>query len=450
MANVDTSIFKAYDIRGIYPEQINGELVYKIAQAYAKFINPKTVAVGTDMRLSGQEFKEAAIRGLTDAGVNVVDIGLVSTDTLYFAVPFLDLDGGLQITASHNPKEYGGMKMVREKGRPISGDTGIKDIRNFVVDNIEVKSDKKGEVAERNIIKEYFLHVARPFDLSGIKPFKIVANPNFGMANQALGHLKEMLPVEFVEILNGEINGNFPKGRPDPLVPSNRDETIAAVKKHKADLGVAWDADADRVFFFDEQGSFITPAYVSALLAKYYLEKNPGAKILHDTRVVRVIDHMVKECGGEVVMNKAGHSFIKERMIQDDVVFGCETSGHYFFKDNYYLDNGIMPFLAVLEILSKENKPFTELLAPLREKFYIEEETNVTFQNQNVLEEIKKKYADAQIENIDGYDFNYPDWRFNVRMSNTEPLMRINMEANSKKLLDEKFKEVMEFIETIK
>ncbi len=450
MTSVDPTIFKAYDVRGIYPTQINAEIVYRIAQAYAKFLNPKAVAVGTDMRLSGEEFKKAAIDGLTDAGVDVVDIGLVSTDTLYFAVPFLVLDGGMIITASHNPKEYGGLKMVREKSRPISGDTGIKDIRNFVVDGIEFKSDKKGTVERRDVLDAYFQHVLKPFDVASLKPLKVVAHTNFGMATPAIEHLKELLPIQVLEVVDGRLDGSFPKGRPDPLRTENRVEMSEAIRRNKPDLGVAWDGDADRAFFYDELGNFVTPAYISALIAKYYLQKYPGCKVLHDTRVVRVIDAMVAENGGVSLMNKAGHSFIKERMIADDVTFGCETSGHYYFKDNFYLDNGLMPFLAILEILSKEGKPFSELLAPLREKYFISEEINLQFSNENILEDIRSKYADAQIENVDGYDFNYPEWRFNVRKSNTENLLRINVEANSQQLLDGKLKEVVELVEAVK
>ena len=451
MDKIDSSIFKAYDIRGIYPEQIDADLVYKIAQAYAEFIKPKTVVVGHDMRLSGEEFQNALTAGLVDAGIDVIDIGLVSTDTMYFAVAFLGVDGGLQATASHNPKEYGGLKMVREKGGPISGDTGIYHIRDLVLDGFKSPiPERKGTITKKDVTEDYFNHVLKTFDTKKIKPLKIVANTNFGMATVAVEKLKTFLPVEFVEVINGDLNGNFPKGRPDPLVSENRDETIAAIKNLQPDLGVAWDADADRCFFFDELGNFVTPAYASALFASYYLKKNPGAKILHDTRVVRVIDDAVAQGGGVSVMNKAGHSFIKERMIKDDVVFGCETSGHYYFKDNYYLDNGLFPLLAMLDILSQVNKPFSEVLQPLRDTFFICEEVNITVNDgKKVLEEVKEKYSDADIDTVDGYDFSYPDWRFNVRTSNTEPLLRVNMEANNAELLKGKSAEVLDFIKSL-
>ncbi len=483
MQNIDTSIFKAYDIRGIYPTQIDADLVYKIGQAYLQFLQTRNYAdqdadlrrkfkivVGHDMRLSGEEFSESAIRALTDAGADVVDIGLVSTDQLYFAAATLDVDGGIQITASHNPKEYGGMKLVREKGRPISGDSGIYQIRDLVISNQKsVISDQRGRVEKKDITEEYYKHILKTFEISKFKKFRIVANANFGMANPAIEKLKTLLPIEFVEVLNGHLDGSFPKGPSDPLLHSNREETIEAIKKHKPDLGVAWDGDADRCFFFDENGKFVTPAYINAILAEYYCKKNPGCKILHDTRVVRVIDYAVEKNGGVSVMNKAGHSFIKERMIKDDIVFGNETSGHYYFKDNFYLDNGLMPFLAILSILSEYISPssfagdlpavgvraggqgevvlLSDILQPLREKFFISEEINFKVKDANqVIESLRQKYQEAKIDEIDGLDFNFPSWRFNVRKSNTEPLLRLNLEANSQKELEEKQKEISDLI----
>lgn len=451
--NIDTSIFKAYDVRGIYPSQINAEVVHRIAQAYTHILKPKTIVIGHDMRLSGEEFSAAAVKGFTEMGVHVVDIGLVSTDQLYYAAANLEVDGGIQITASHNPKEYGGLKMVREKGRPISGDSGIYEIRDMVISVRQLAdeiSEAKGTVTQQDISKGYFEHLLSKFDVASMKPLKIVANANFGMANPAIEFLKTALPVEFVSVLNDHLDGNFPKGRPDPLVSENRDETIAEIKRTGADLGVAWDADADRCFFFDEHGQFVTPAYASSLFAKYYLEKNPGSKILHDTRVVRVIDDTVTNHGGVVIMNKAGHSFIKERMIAEEIVFGCETSGHYYFKDTFYLDNGLMPLLVMLDILSKGSESFSEILQPLRDKYFISEEVNLNVADPKmVMDMLKQKYSDANIDAIDGYDFNYPDWRFNVRSSNTEALLRVNMEASNLELLNGKLEEVVSEINKI-
>ncbi|MBL8029915.1 MAG: phosphomannomutase/phosphoglucomutase [Candidatus Doudnabacteria bacterium] len=471
--NIDTSIFKAYDIRGVYPSQINTEVVYKIAQAYVKFLSESegarvkpartvdqggdqglTIVVGHDMRLSGEEFTEAVIRGLTEAGVNVVDLGLVSTDMLYYAAATLDVDGGIQITASHNPKEYGGLKLVGKKGKPISGDTGIYQIRDLVNANskLQITNSKSGTVIQKDIKEEYFEFVISNFDTSKFKNFKIVANTNFGMGNLSVEYLKKYFPkTNFVKVVYEGLDGNFPLplGRPDPLIPENRAEIIAALKEHGADLGVAWDADADRCFFFDENGDFVTPAYVNALVSEYYLQKFPGGKIVHDTRVVRVIDYMVEKNGGVPVQTKAGHSFIKERMIKEGAVFGSETSGHYYFKDTFYLDNGLFPLFIVLDILSStgEGVKFSEILKTLREKFFISEEMNFKVANlAAALSAFKQKYSDSKIEEIDGLSFNYPNWRFNVRKSNTESLLRINVEANAKELLEDKIKEVVELV----
>lgn len=457
MEKIDPSIFKAYDIRGLYPTQIDAELVYKIAQGYVKLLGgPEkklTIAVGHDMRLCGEELKESLVKGFTDAGMDVIDLGLISTDTLYFAVVHLKADGGIIATASHNPKEFGGLKLVREEARPVSGDSGIYEIRDSVVSGEwVVSSGDKGQVAKQDVSKEYIEHVLKTFDVGKIKPLKVVANANFGMANVALEALKNKLPIQIVEVVYPGLDGNFPLpgGRPDPLVPENRQATIDAIKKLRPDLGVAWDADADRCFFFDENGDFVTPAYINALLAEYYLQKYPGGKILHDTRVVRVIDDVVKKNGGVVIMTKAGHSFIKERMIKEQAVFGNETSGHYYFKDNFYLDNGLFPFMAVLEILSATDKTFSQLLAPLRSKFFISEEINFKFNNPDILEDIRRQYHDAGLDETDGYSFEYKDWRFNVRKSNTENLLRINLEANSAELLKQKTDEVVGFINSIK
>jgi phosphomannomutase len=482
---MDTSIFKAYDIRGIYPEQINAEIVFKIAQAYVKLLqNPPAciasqsvagrpspshstgsgqalekrgelcVAVGRDMRLSGKEFSEAVISSLTKAGVNVVDLGVVSTDQLYFASATLEVDGGIQITASHNPKEYGGMKMVRAKGHPISGDTGIYEIRDMVANgNWEVVSETVGTVTQKNILPEYFKYVLSFFNTAEFKKLKVVANTNFGMGNLNVDFAKENLPVEFLKIVYQGLDGNFPlpSGRPDPLRVENRQATIDAILELKPDLGVAWDADADRCFFFDENGKFVTPAYINALLSEYYLKKQPNGKIIHDTRVVRVIDYLVEKNGGVSISTKAGHSFIKERMIAEDALFGSETSGHYYFKDNFYLDNGLFPFLIVLEILSKSGKTFSQVLKPLREQFFISEEINFKVSDPSkVIAYLKNKYQDATIDETDGQSYNYANWRFNVRLSNTESLLRVNLEADTQTLLEEKTKEVSLEIENLK
>jgi phosphomannomutase len=442
---IDQSIFKAYDIRGVYPDEIDEKLVYKIAQAYVRLVHPKTVVVGHDMRLSGEVFKKALVDGLTNAGVNVIDLGLVSTDTMYFAVPFLGADGGIQATASHNPKEFGGLKMVREKGRPISGDSGIYEIRDMVAGGQEeVKSEQKGSVIVKDLSEEYIAHVLKMIDVSTLKPLKVVANTNFGMASVALERLKKILPIEFVEILNGELNGNFPKGRPDPLVPENRLETQEAIKNLKADLGVAWDADADRCFFFDETGRFLSGYFTTAILSELMLKRYPKSKVIVDMKLNWAIIDTVSALGGHALPNKTGHSFFKERMIAEDAVFGGEVSAHYYFKDNFYLDNGIIPFLLMLSLVSTSGKKMSELYEPLFKKYFAIEETNVKVENvEEVIRTIKEKYSDGHISELDGVSIDFPEWRLSLRSSNTEPLVRLNLEAKNEALMQEKAAEVL-------
>ena len=445
--DIDKSIFKAYDIRGVYPEQINEDLVYSIAQAYVKLVNPKKVAVGCDMRLSGEAFKQALVRGLTDSGVDVVDLGLVSTDTLYFAVPFLGLDGGIQATASHNPKEFGGLKMVREKGYPISGDSGIYQIRDMVSEGFKFMAETKGNLSTKDVSEEYIAHVLSMVDVKKLKPLKVVANTNFGMASVALKRLEKLLPIEFVEILNGNLDGNFPKGRPDPLVPENRTETQEAIRKHGADLGVAWDADADRCFFFDETGRFLSGYFTTAVLSEIMLARYPKSKVVVDMKLNWAIKDTVEKLGGTALPNKTGHSFFKERMISEDAVFGGEVSAHYYFKDNYYLDNGIIPLLLMLELLSTSGKKMSELYQPFFAKYFAIEETNVVVKEvQTVLEVIKNRYKDGEVSYIDGISVEYPNWRFSVRSSNTEPLIRLNLEAKNKQLMEEKSEELLNLL----
>ena len=449
--NIDPTIFKAYDIRGVYPEQINENIVYKVAQAYAKLVNPKTVVVGHDMRLSGEAFHEAVTRGLTDAGVNVLDIGLVSTDTMYFAAVFLEADGGIQATASHNPKEFGGLKMVRKNGRPISGDSGIYEIRDLVISNFQFPiSNPRGKVTHCDISKEYLEHILKTIDVSVLKPLKVVADTNFGMASVTLKRLEKVLPVQFLEILNGELNGNFPKGRPDPLIPENRREAAEAIQRLKPDLGVIWDADADRCFFFDETGRFLSGYFTTAVLAELMLKKYPKSKVVVDMKQNWAIIDAVKNLGGTPLSNKTGHSFFKERMIAEDASFGGEVSGHYYFKDNFYLDNGIIPLLLMLELLSTSGKKMSEIYEPLFAKYFAIEETNVEVANVDaVLAKLKQRYQDGKLSEIDGVSIDYPDWRFNVRPSNTEPLVRLNLEAKNPQLMEEKAKEVLEVIQSV-
>lgn len=446
---MDQSIFKAYDIRGIYPDQLNEEIAEKIGNAYVQHIKPNgSVVVGNDVRKSGPQIKEALIKGITEAGASVVDIGDTSTEEFYFAVGNFGYGGGIQVTASHNPAEYNGFKMVREEAKPISGDTGINEIRDIVVGGNMFLANEKGTV-EKRIVHEDFAKFALSFvDTSKIKQTKIVFNPNFGFEGRVLEKVKEIgnLPLELIP-LNAKPNGDFPKGRPDPFLPENRPELIELVKSTNADLGVAWDADADRVFFCADGGEFVEPYFLNAVLIKRILQKNKGSKIIYDPRNTWALIDAAKENGGEAILRRVGHSFIKEAMRQENAIFSGESSGHTYFRDFFYADTGIIPLLIVLEMLSEENKKLSEILEPIFKKYFISGEINFEAKNhKEIMDFLEEKYSDSEINKLDGVSIEYSDWRFNVRGSNTEPKLRLNLEAKSQLLMEQKRDEVVSII----
>jgi len=445
---MDTSIFKAYDIRGIYPEQINETMVYKIAQAYVKFVNPKKVILGRDVRESGSVLWQAAADGLTAAGVDVIDIGIVSTDMMYFAVVHLQTDGGITVSASHNPREYNGLKMVRSGAVPISGDSGIADIEQMVKDNLVMQSEIKGIITQVDITNDYIDHCLSFIDISTIKPMELVANANFGMAGKVFEKLvaKANLPLEIIP-LNFEPDGNFPKGRPDPLIPENRSEIEQIMQHNPVDLGVAWDADADRIFFFDENAKFIDGYYIVALLSTILLVDNPGATVIIDPRMVFATRTAITSAGGRPLVNKVGHTFMKERMRAENAVFAGENSAHLYFRDNYFCDNGIIPVLLILQELSKQNKTMSELVLPWTSKVFVTGEENFKVHNTSeVIDAIRQAFVGGKSDEIDGLSLEFVDYRFNVRPSNTEPLLRLNMEAYSPDILAKQKAKIVEII----
>jgi len=444
---INSEIFKAYDIRGIYPKEIDEEAVYKIAQAYIKVFKPaRAIVLGKDVRLSSPSLWQSAAKGITDAGSDVVDIDTISTDMLYFAVANYDYGGGITISASHNPKEYNGMKLVRENSVAISADTGIMDIKEEVLKNEQILEPEKGEIIKKDILDDYVKHCLSFIDIKTIRSMKIVANANFGMAGVVLKKMLNDLPIEIIP-LNFEPDGNFPKGRPDPSLAENREEIEQLVIKEQADLGVAWDADADRCFIFDEKGRAIDGYFLTAILAEYFLQKNSGEKIISDPRLVWAVKDTVLANNGIYLVNKPGHAFIKDRLRSEDAIFAGETSGHFYFRDNYYCDNGMIPLLIILEILSQKNIKVTELVRPFYKKYFISGEINKKVKDPDkILKAIEKKYKDGRIEYIDGFSSEYADWRFNLRKSNTETLIRLNIEAKSQKLVDEKVKELTKLI----
>lgn len=449
--NFDPKIFKAYDIRGIYPDQINSDIAYAMGQGYASVIKPtKPVVIGYDVRIYSGELKDAMIQGLVDAGVDVVDIGLISTEMIYFATGNYGYGGGIQVTASHNPAEWHGAKMVKEGAAPISSETGLEEIRDFVASGEKITVEKKGSVVKKDIMDEFCRYALTWIDAPKIKPLRFAYNPNFGFEGKVLQKIIELgkLPLDIIP-LNAEPDGNFPKGRPDPFVPENRTEMTELIKKEQPDFGVAWDADADRVFFFAEDGRFIDSYFANTLLIKYMLEKNPASKIVYDPRNTWALIDATKNFGGTPVLERVGHSFIKARMRKDDAVFSGESSGHTYYRDFWYADSGIIPLLQILEIMSKENKSLTELLQEAWNKYFITGEINFTTEKaKEIMAEAEKKYSDSEINKIDGVSCEYSDWRFNLRSSNTEPLLRLNMEAKNRELLDTKKAEVINFIES--
>ncbi len=451
---MDSSIFKAYDIRGVYPDQITAADFKRIAQAYAAFVKPKVVAVGRDVRTSGPELQKAVIDGLLEAGVNVVDIGPGPTDALYFAVGYYNYDGGIQVSASHNPAEYNGLKMTRGECEAISSETGLLEIKKITESDEDLTSDEPGELKAKDITEDYLDMLANLVEFESLTKLKVVANNNFGLTGPLVEKLIKRVgmqdAIELVK-LNFEPDGTFPKGRPDPLLTENRAETIAAVKENNADLAVAWDADGDRCFFADENGDFIEGGHLTAFLAVQLLKSHPGEKILYDPRHIWAVEEMVKEAGGQAFITKAGHTFIKTRMKKEDVLFAGETSGHYYFRDFFYADNGIIPFIIILNVLAANpGTKLSQLAAPMRAKYFMTDQVNFTVSSvEEVLKQIEAKYGSGAIDRTDGLSIAFEDWRFNLRGSNTEPLIRLNVEGRSQAVCDEKLAELSAAIQAI-
>ena len=439
-------VFRAYDIRGIYPTDIDEEAYYRIAKAYVYLFKPKTMVVGMDARTSSPPLKASLIKGFLDAGVDVVDIGEITTDMLYYAVGASDYSGGVVVSASHNPKEYNGMKMVREKATAISSDTGLFDIRDALKEgkDAEVTSDKKGTSTERDILDDYLAHVLKSVDRNRIKQFTFVGNANFGYVCRPAAKLAETLGLNLIP-LNFEPDGSFPKGPPDPMLPGNRTETEALIREKGAPFGVAWDADADRAMFFDEKGEFISGAYITALLADILLTKyGSDNTIIFDPRVIWPTLDTVHRKGGRPIISKGGHAFMKDRMRRENGLFAGELSGHYYFRENFYADNGVIPFLLVLEHLSTHDKPFSELMAPYKAGHYMSGELNYHVKDvKATIEKVKEKFHGQGTEDFtDGYSLETPEWRFNIRGSNTEPLLRLNIETRKPELVDQMRKQI--------
>jgi phosphomannomutase len=443
--------FKAYDVRGRLPDDLNPDIARRIGRAYAAVIGPRRVAIGRDVRLSSPELADALAEGLMDAGVDVVDIGLGGTEMVYFAASHLDVHGGIMVTASHNPPDWNGMKFVREQSKPISGDSGLKDIEERVERNRFEATPKRGRRTEVDIYAEYTEHLLGYVDRTALKPLKLVVNAGNGGAGLVIDRLESRLPFEFVKIQH-EPDGTFPHGVPNPLLPEHRATTADAVTAAGADFGIAWDGDYDRCFLFDETGRFIEGYYIVGLLAEAFLLKHPGAKIVHDPRLTWNTIDIVTQGGGVPIMSKTGHAFIKERMRLEDAAYGGEMSAHHYFRDFAYCDSGMIPWLLVAELVSRAGRPLSALVEERMAAFPASGEINRSIADPPaVLAAVEARLrGDAlTIDHTDGLSMEFAEWRFNLRASNTEPLVRLNVESRGDAaLMQAKTDELLALLDT--
>jgi phosphomannomutase len=445
---LDPKIFKAYDIRGIYPDELDEEGAYAIGRAFVQQFEPRRIAVGRDMRLSSPQMAEAVMRGAAEEGAEVLDLGLVGTEMVYFAVGELGLDGGIMVTASHNPKEYTGMKIVRRGALPVGGESGLLDVRDRALAVADVKGGGEGRISQHDIWPAWVERVLSFIDVSSLRPLKVVVDAANGMAGVMLPPVLERLPsVEAVRCYF-EPDGSFPNHEPNPLLPENREFIIRKTLEEGADLGVAFDGDADRCFFVDDSGEFVPGDFATALLAESVLEKEPGAKIIYDVRASWAVPETIASAGGVPLINRVGHAYIKHRMRQEDAAFGGEVSGHYYFRDFSQADSGVVPFLMMLELVSKKGRKLSEILAPFRSTYFITGELNTPVSDVALkLQELKERYAsEGTVSHLDGVSVEAEDWHFNVRPSNTEPLLRLNLEARSEEQMERKRDEVLGLI----
>ena len=446
MRPVDPTIFKAYDIRGVYPDQLQEGIARSIGRAFVVYLEAKRIAVARDMRLSSPSLAAAFIDGARDQGADVVDLGMLGTDMLYYAVARDDLDGGAMITASHNPKQYNGMKLVRQQALPLSGDAGISDIREMILGAQIPPPTARGSLTEQSILNDYIGHILSFIDPSVLRPLQLVLDAGSGMGGLVAPTLFDKLPCKTTR-LYFDIDGTFPNHQANPLLEENRRDLVAQVRTDRADAGVAWDGDADRCFFVDGQGEFIPGDFVTALLAEAFLLKTPGATIIYDVRASYAVKEIVQHHGGRALMNRVGHAFFKTRMREEDAVFGGEVTGHYYFRENFFADNGFIPALLILELMSVKNMALSELLRPLREKYFISGEINTEMPDMeavgSTIDALATQYQDGHTYQMDGVSVEYPTWHFNVRPSNTEPLIRLNLEATSQGLMEEKRDELL-------
>ena len=449
-STINPAIFKAYDIRGLYPSEVNEDAARQIGRGFVAYLQARRIAVSRDMRVSSPSVAAAFIEGAREQGADVVDYGMLATDMMYFAVARDEHDGGAQITASHNPKQYNGIKLVRREAFPLSGDAGLGEIRDMIATGtLPAPAAGRGTLSTLDVMDDYVTHVMSFIDPSIVKPFNVVLDAGSGMAGLVAPRLFEHLPCRTTRLCF-EVDGTFPNHEANPLIEENRRDIVERVRRDRADIGIAWDGDADRCFFIDGTGEFIAGDFVTALLAEAFLLKHPGAKIVYDVRASYAVKDMVAKYGGTALMNRVGHAFFKQRMREEGAIFGGEVTGHYYFRDNFYADNGFVPALLMLELMSRKGQTIQELLAPLRAKYFISGEINTKMPDMKVVQEkidaLSARYSDAKTYTMDGVSVEYPDWHFNVRASNTEPLIRLNLEATTNEKMEQKRDEVLGFI----
>jgi phosphomannomutase len=445
---LDPSVFKAYDVRGLYPSQLDEEGAYRIGRAYVEHFEPRRIAVGRDMRLSSATMAEAAVEGAADGGAHVLDLGLVGTEMLYYAVGELDLDGGICVTASHNPKEYTGMKIVRRGALPVGGDSGLDAVRTRAERGFDPVV-QRGDVRSEDVWEGFVEKVLSFVDPASIRPLRVVVDAANGMAGVMLPPVLERLPQLDVVRCYFEPDGSFPNHEPNPLLPENREFIVRTVQEERADLGVAYDGDADRCFFVDDAGEFVPGDFATALIAETMLRRTPGGKVIYDVRASWAVPETIRHAGGVPLVNRVGHAFIKQRMRKEDAVFAGEVSAHYYFRDFSQADTGVVPFLLVLDLLSEKRARLSEILVPFRSRFFLTGEINTPVADVPLkLQELKERYtaAGGRVSHLDGISIEFDEWHFNVRPSNTEPLLRLNLEALSEDLMVEKRDEVLALI----
>ena len=448
---IDPSIFKAYDVRGIHPDQITADVAHRIGRAFVAYLGASRIAVGRDMRIAAPEIASAFIDGALAQGADVTDFGLIGTDMLYYGVARDGFDGGAEITASHNPKDYIGMKLVRAQALPLSGDSGIGEICDMVVHGTipAPSTTSPGARTEAALLDDYVDHVLSFIDVAVVNPFRLVLDAGSGMAGLMAPALFDRLPCTTTRLCFN-VDGTFPIHEANPLIEANRRDIVEQVTVERADAGIAWDGDADRCFFIDGDGTFVAGDFITALLAEAFLRKTPGAKIVYDIRASLAVPDTVARFGGTALVNRVGHAFFKARMRAEDALFGGEVTGHYYFRDNFFADNGMIPALLLLELMSVRGESLSELLAPLRAKYCLSGEINTEMPGMDAvamtLDRLVDRYADARISRLDGVSVDYGTWRFNVRPSNTEPLLRLNLEATTEQEMLARRDEVVTFL----